>query len=68
MWHPLPQQVASCPTCAGGYAFAGSINGFLASYSCLLKLAIPTARAVSVAVETTDNGNVTPQIYKFSVY
>ena len=41
-------------TCARGYAFTGSIDGFLAPCSCLLKHAFPTARAVSVAVARTE--------------
>lgn len=43
-------------TCTGGFAFTGSTNGFLASGSFLLKLAVPTARAVSVTVERTETG------------
>lgn len=38
-------------TCAAGDAFTGSTDGFLAPYSCLLKLAMPTARAVSITVD-----------------
>lgn len=48
----LDQQEAL--TSAGGDAFTGRTNGFLASYSCMLKRAAPTARAVSVTVERTD--------------
>lgn len=39
-------------TCAGRHAFTGGTDGLLAPCSCQLKLAILTAKAVSVTVET----------------
>lgn len=51
-------------TCAGGYAFTGSIDGFLAPCSCLLKHAVPTARAVSVAVEKTNIFKLVTKIFR----